>query len=308
MIVYVSGGLFTSPAGTLVNTVNTAGVMGKGIAKAFKACYPDMFAAYAARCEAGDLVPGSLFLWRSPHKQVLSLPTKRHWRSPSRLEDVEAALRTFADNCMGYGLTSVAFPQLGCGNGGLDWEREVRPLMERWLLPLPIVSYIHVSDGTLPDKAETKEIAAWLAGEPVLLAFAPFADDLRAAGPAIDDEAARRLWVALDATGLVLREDVPSWLDADATLEALAGLPYLQRARAHVVAITSPDAYDAGSTADLLAGRAADAVRLLAMRVPASHRPRAVTVTMSALDQDGTPWAPLPASPTPTQSELSLTG
>lgn len=304
MIVYVSGGLFTSPAGTLVNTVNTAGVMGKGIAKAFKAYYPDMFDAYAARCEAGDLVPGSLFLWRSPHKQVLCLPTKRHWRSRSRLEDVEAALRTVAANWASYGLTSVAFPQLGCGNGGLDWEREVRPLMERWLLPLPIVSYIHVSDGTVPDTAESKEIAAWLAGEPVSLAFAPFADDLRAADPAIDEEAARRLWLALDAAGFVLRENVPAWLDADATLERLAILPYLQPARA--VAITSSDAYDAAPTAELLAGRPADAVRLLAMRVPASHRPRVVDLTLSARDQDGTPWAHLPASPTPTQSELSF--
>ena len=89
MITYIEGSLFTSTAQTLVNTVNTAGVMGKGLAKAFKTCYPEMFAEYARRCAEKQFAAGQLLLYRTPHKWVLNFPTKRHWRQPSRREDLQ---------------------------------------------------------------------------------------------------------------------------------------------------------------------------------------------------------------------------
>ena len=144
MITYVVGDLFTSPAKVLVNTVNTVGVMGKGIAKDFKRVYPEMFAEYQAHCEHGLLDTGKLWLYKTPHKWILNFPTKKHWRKPSKLEYIEAGLRKFADTYDAKGIVSISFPMLGCGNGELDWERQVQPLMDEILRPLPIDIYIHL--------------------------------------------------------------------------------------------------------------------------------------------------------------------
>ena len=72
MLTYVYNSLFDSPAQTLVNTVNTVGVMGKGIAKAFKEKYPDMFREYKRLCDSGELSIGKIHLWRSPQRLVLN--------------------------------------------------------------------------------------------------------------------------------------------------------------------------------------------------------------------------------------------
>jgi O-acetyl-ADP-ribose deacetylase (regulator of RNase III) len=70
--------------------------------------------------------------------------TKKHWRQPSRVEYIEAGLHKFVEHYGEYGISSVSFPQLGCGHGGLDWESQVQPLMERYLHDLPIPVYIHL--------------------------------------------------------------------------------------------------------------------------------------------------------------------
>ena len=93
--------------------------MGKGIAKEFREAVPGLFEAYAARCASGELTVGRLHLHRAPHKWVLNFPTKRHWRAPSRLEDVEPGLVAFTERHETHGIASAAFPQLGCGHGGL---------------------------------------------------------------------------------------------------------------------------------------------------------------------------------------------
>ncbi len=138
MISYVHGDIFTSEAQVLVNAVNTVGVMGKGIALEFKRRYPQMFKEYQGICKAGQFKVGQLWLYKSADKWILNFPTKIHWRDPSRLEYIEAGLRTFAAIYAQDEITSIAFPQLGCGAGGLDWESQVRPLMERYLSPLSI--------------------------------------------------------------------------------------------------------------------------------------------------------------------------
>lgn len=168
MITYVYGDLFTSPASVLVNTVNTVGVMGKGIAKEFKKNFPEMFKVYQERCEDRELKIGTLFLYRTPNKSVLNFPTKQHWRSPSKVEFIEAGLETFVASYEKWGIDSVAFPQLGCGNGELNWEVQVRPLMERHLRQLPIRIYIHLSNvrTTIPEHRDAKWMKHWLNSEP----------------------------------------------------------------------------------------------------------------------------------------------
>lgn len=143
MLAYLESDIFDSPAQALVNTVNIVGIMGKGIAKDFKLRYPEMFKEYKAICKANNLDIGQLHLYRSFNKTIINFPTKKHWRSPSKLEYLERGLQTFTTRFEELGLTSVAFPQLGTGNGELHWENTVRPLMERYLKPLPISIFIH---------------------------------------------------------------------------------------------------------------------------------------------------------------------
>jgi O-acetyl-ADP-ribose deacetylase (regulator of RNase III) len=143
MVEYLTTSLFDSPAQTLVNPVNTVGVMGSGLAAKFKALWPAMYEDYRCLCLGGVLRIGKLYLWRSPDRWVLNFPTKRHWRHRSRLDYIEAGLQCFVRIYSPWSITSVAFPKLGCGNGGLNWEH-VRPVMEQYLTDLPIPVYIHV--------------------------------------------------------------------------------------------------------------------------------------------------------------------
>ena len=143
MLKYVEGDLFSSPAQVLVNTVNTVGVMGKGIALEFKKRYPEMFLQYKEQCDKHKLVIGKLMLWYEPDHWLLQFPTKEHWRNPSKLEYIEKGLMAFVRKYADYNISSIAFPKLGCGNGELDWN-DVKPLMEKYLKDLPIDVYIYL--------------------------------------------------------------------------------------------------------------------------------------------------------------------
>ncbi len=142
MITYTEGDLFASPAQTLVNPVNTVGVMGKGLAWQFKQRYPAMFQAYRTACSTHHLTVGQLQIFRAEAHWILNFPTKQHWRQPSTLTHIETGLQTFAATYAAEGITSIAFPALGCGLGQLRWS-QVQPLMERYLHPLPIPVFIY---------------------------------------------------------------------------------------------------------------------------------------------------------------------
>ncbi len=144
MLRYLSSPLFSSPARVLVNTVNTVGVMGKGVALDFKKRYPPMFKAYKDFCDSGRFKVGQLWLYRTPNRWVLNFPTKESWRRPSKPEYVEAGLDKFVHTYAERGIDSISFPLLGCGNGGLDFDTQVRPLMESYLGKLPIPVFIHL--------------------------------------------------------------------------------------------------------------------------------------------------------------------
>lgn len=173
MITYVRGNLFESPAQVLVNTVNTVGVMGKGIALEFKRIYPEMFREYRQLCESGKFKIGSLYLYMTPHKWVLNFATKRHWRQPSRPEYIEAGLKTFVENYARWGIHSIAFPPLGCGNGELDFESQVQPIIKGFLEPLRIDVFIYPERPRLgpPEHKDVENIRAWLRSEPESLPF-----------------------------------------------------------------------------------------------------------------------------------------
>jgi O-acetyl-ADP-ribose deacetylase (regulator of RNase III) len=139
MVRIVQGNLLDSKAEALVNTVNTVGVMGKGIALQFKRAFPANFKAYESAVRMGEVALGRVFVFQtgsyeSP-KYILNFPTKKHWRSRSRIEDIKDGLADLRRVLEEYEIHSVAVPPLGCGQGGLEWS-EVRPLIEEALSDL----------------------------------------------------------------------------------------------------------------------------------------------------------------------------
>lgn len=127
------GDLFTSQTQTLVNTVNCVGVMGKGVALEFKKRWPAMFEDYQRRCTLKQVRPGEPYLYHdSSGTAIVNFPTKDHWRSPSRVADIERGLDYLVAHAEAWGIRSLALPPLGCGNGGLKWG-EVGPLIYRKL-------------------------------------------------------------------------------------------------------------------------------------------------------------------------------
>ncbi|MCA9946719.1 MAG: macro domain-containing protein [Anaerolineales bacterium] len=179
MILYVEGNLFNSPAQVLVNTVNTVGVMGKGVALEFKRLFPDMYKQYRILCEQESFNIGMLWLYRSPNKWVLNFPTKKHWRNPSKIEYVEAGLKKFVDTYVEMGIHSIAFPPLGCGNGQLDFKTQVQPLMHEYLRYLPIDVFIYPDkESSFVEHLSPAEMKKWLRTEPTSLPFLEVWDDL----------------------------------------------------------------------------------------------------------------------------------
>ena len=225
MITYVNGDLFTSPAQVLVNTVNTVGVMGKGIAHEFKRIYPDMFKVYRQYCENRQLTVGKLHLHRSPHKWVLNFPTKAHWRHASSPHYIESGLSAFRDTYSAMGVTSVAFPALGCGNGGLSYNDQVRPLMEAYLgsLPIPVFVYLPTPRTAPPEHRDAERVARWLRATPAALPFDEMWQDL-------SDIVAASSEFATIPRGRVFRAEVAHELDKPPGLRiAASGRSYSYR-------------------------------------------------------------------------------
>jgi O-acetyl-ADP-ribose deacetylase (regulator of RNase III)/uncharacterized protein YwgA len=150
------GNLFDSRAQTLVNTVNCVGVMGKGVAEQFKSRFPAMFEDYKERADRKAVRIGEPYLYRDQSGvQIVNFPTKDHWRSPSRLADVERGLDYLAMHASEWRITSIALPPLGCGNGGLEWS-EVGPLIYQKLHGLPFDVEVYAPYST-PKQQLTEE-------------------------------------------------------------------------------------------------------------------------------------------------------
>jgi len=133
MIEQGHGNLLTADVEALVNTVNTVGVMGKGIALQFKRAFPANFRAYREACGRGDVRLGQVWTFDTgmvgSRRYVMNFPTKGHWRSDSRLADIATGLDSLVEEVRARGIESIAIPALGCGNGGLAWA-DVQPLIE----------------------------------------------------------------------------------------------------------------------------------------------------------------------------------
>lgn len=141
MISYHQGDLLAADVDALVNAVNTVGVMGKGIALAFKNRFPANYQAYAAACRRGEVATGCMFVTETPAllgpRWIVNFPTKQHWRDPSRLDWVRTGLQDLRRFLLAEGVKSVALPALGAGLGGLSWHA-VRAEIAAALADLPV--------------------------------------------------------------------------------------------------------------------------------------------------------------------------
>lgn len=147
MLQYITGNILESEAEALVNTVNTVGVMGKGIALQFKKAYPNNFKAYQAACKSKDVQVGKMFVATdsnitSGEKVIINFPTKTNWRKPSEYAYIENGLDDLVKVINTKQIKSIAIPALGAGNGGLNWEK-LKKIIEQKLEHLPIDIFVY---------------------------------------------------------------------------------------------------------------------------------------------------------------------
>ena len=166
MIEVKKGDILQSGAQTLVNTVNCVGVMGKGIALAFKEQFPEMYKDYAKRCDSNEVKLGKPYIYKSlALPWVILFPTKDHWRSVSRVEDIIKGLEYIYKHYREWDVTSLAVPPLGCGEGGLEW-RVIGRTLYRYLKKLDIQIELYAPYGTPVNELTAEYLSSPVHGEP----------------------------------------------------------------------------------------------------------------------------------------------
>jgi O-acetyl-ADP-ribose deacetylase (regulator of RNase III) len=142
---YITGNLFSAPTQALVNTVNTVGVMGKGIALQFKERFPLNFKIYEKACKTGEMKIGKMLVVKENtlegEKIIINFPTKTEWFKKSQYSYIEEGLKDLVSVIKEYNISSIAIPPLGCGNGGLQWTK-VKVMMDAFLSSLSHVEVL----------------------------------------------------------------------------------------------------------------------------------------------------------------------
>ncbi len=161
-ITLTKGDMFFSKMHTFTISVNTVGVMGKGLASRAKYQFPDVYVKYQDICRQRKLKMGLPFLYKREENFIRTLledtqftvtengnrwfllfATKNHWKTNSPIDGIEKGLKWLLDNYKELGIESIALPSLGCGLGGLDWK-DVGPLMCKYLKQMDIQSCIYL--------------------------------------------------------------------------------------------------------------------------------------------------------------------
>jgi len=147
MLRFTTGNILDSSAEALINTVNTVGVMGKGIALQFKQAFPHNFEIYKQACLNGSLKTGKILAVKDNElllgeRLIINFPTKQHWKMPSEYRYIESGLTALVAYLQQNPVKSLAMPALGCGNGGLDWHK-VRTMIEQHLTELNMAIWVY---------------------------------------------------------------------------------------------------------------------------------------------------------------------
>lgn len=162
MIHYTTGNLLESGAEALVNTVNTVGVMGKGIALQFKNIFPNNFKLYASACKNSNLTVGQLLVTEEEFlligkKIIINFPTKTNWRLPSEYKYIEEGLTELVKVIKEKNIKSIAIPPLGAGNGGLDWNK-IKQILERHLLEVNCEIFIYEPNSVIQEVLKKERV------------------------------------------------------------------------------------------------------------------------------------------------------
>lgn len=162
MIHYITGNIFDSKADALVNTVNTVGVMGKGIALQFKEAFPENYRIYRQVCKDKKLDVGEMLITEESsetygHKTIVNFPTKRHWRYPSEYSFISQGLAALKKEIEQRKINSIAIPALGSHNGGLEWQR-VKTMMVDSLSGVDCDIYIYEPSPMITEKMKNERI------------------------------------------------------------------------------------------------------------------------------------------------------
>lgn len=162
MIHYTQGDLLKSEAQALVNTVNTEGVMGKGLALQFKTAFPQNYKIYRNACKTGHLTVGQMLITNESdifgnNKLIINFPTKTTWRKPSEYTYIQLGLVALRNEIIARGIQSIAIPPLGSRNGGLDWER-VRQMIEIQLSDLDCDIILYQPSEQILDRLEAERV------------------------------------------------------------------------------------------------------------------------------------------------------
>jgi O-acetyl-ADP-ribose deacetylase (regulator of RNase III) len=162
MINYVTGNILDSEAQAIVNTVNTVGVMGKGIALQFKKAYPNNYKTYSIACKNEEVIVGKMFVTTdsnisSGEKLIINFPTKQHWRKPSEYIYIEDGLNDLVNVIKLNQIKSIAIPPLGAGNGGLKWEK-VKKIIEEKLSHLDIEIFVFEPSSQIIEKLKRERV------------------------------------------------------------------------------------------------------------------------------------------------------
>ena len=133
---FIKGNLLNAETQAIVNTVNTVGVMGKGIALQFKERFPQNFLAYKAACKNNLVQTGKMFVFTESdlrgEKIIVNFPTKEEWYRKSQYNWIEEGLKDLVNVIEERNIKSISIPPLGCGNGGLKWDK-IKELMSQYL-------------------------------------------------------------------------------------------------------------------------------------------------------------------------------
>lgn len=175
MIKLKTGDIFSEETEAIVNTVNCVGIMGRGIALQFKKIFPKNYEDYFKACEKGEVQPGKMFIHETGTlvnpKYIINFPTKRHWRSKSKFEDIDAGLDDLVRILTERNIKSITLPPLGSGLGGLDWKKVKKLILEKLgrLNEIDIIIYEPHEKPFFEKNVKNKEIPKMTPGRAALI-------------------------------------------------------------------------------------------------------------------------------------------
>lgn len=137
MLKFVTGDFFDYKADIRINTVNCVGVMGTGVALAFKNKFPKMYKEYRSLCKRQKIDPSHPHVWREKDLIIINLPTKIDWRNPSEYSYIEENLVWLRNYLLKKEDLVITLPALGCGHGKLSWKK-VKEMIEDYLDDLSV--------------------------------------------------------------------------------------------------------------------------------------------------------------------------